>query len=55
VRERSTPPTWRAIVEGVAELLGRKEFNLLEAGVRMAGMLWIGSHRYGRSPSPLPR
>ena len=55
MRERSTPPTWRAIVEGVAELLGRKEFKLLEAGVRMAGTLWIGSHRSGRSPSPLPR
>ena len=48
MRERSTPPTWRAIVEGVAELLGRKEFKLLEARARMADMLWIDSHRSGR-------
>jgi hypothetical protein len=54
VRERSISSARRAIVEGVAELLGRKEFKLLEAGVRMAGTLWIGSHRSGRSPSPLP-
>ena len=48
MRERSTPPTWRAIVEGVAALLGRKEFKLLEARARMADMLWISSHRSGR-------
>lgn len=48
MRERSTSRARRAIVEDVAELLERKEFKLLEARVRMAGMLWIGSHRSGR-------
>jgi dihydroneopterin aldolase len=49
VRERSTSPARRAIVEGVAELLERKEFKLLEAGVRMAG-----GHVVDRFPSRSP-
>ena len=32
MRERSTPPTWRAIVEGVAELLGRKRVQAAGGG-----------------------